>query len=339
MIFSVIIPGFNRVEPLRHTLRSAAAALDRLPGDGEIILVDDGSTPALAEQLADFPADHRLRHLRQANQGSIVARQTGLAAARGEFVLFLDSDDLIHSEKLRQHLEAFGAAPGADVVYDDMAVARIGPGDTVEFFPGAVLPVTADPLDWLLRLQPAPHNPTYRRSYLNRVLAVPTVPGRRAFDPSGDVWLYYNLLLQPPALRKVNAALTAPGPHEEARYSQHWEKLGVAALLLAEDFMRRCPATSATAAARQAVGEAAFHSWRRLPSDFDADYTARTLALWQAAPHGSARRLGGGLFTALATVLGIESAGRLLRRRNAPYRASRTLADADLQRLLASSRP
>jgi hypothetical protein len=101
-----------------------------------------------------------------------------------------------------------------------------------------------------------------------------------------------------------------------------------------ENFMRLCPATAATAAARRLVGECAFNSWRRLPRGFEPDFTRRLLAVWHAAPDHAAMRLGGPLFRALAAVFGYVGAGRILRLRNAPYARIRTIDDAELARLL-----
>ncbi len=333
--FSIVIPGFGRVGPLKFTLRSAAAAAERLGAAVEIILVDDGSTPPLRESLANFPLSHPVIHLRQSNQGSIVARLTGLRRATGDRVLFLDSDDLIHPDKLRAH----GAVPGsgpADLVYDDMAVAELGPDFSASYRTGPRRAMTNDQAALLLEVQPAPHSLSYRRAWLMDALREPLVRARRSFDPAGDVWLYYNLLLHPGRIRKLDAPLTAAGPHEELRYSQHWEMLGFAALQIAEEFMAHCPDGPATAAARRAVGEAAFRSWQRLPRGFPAGYARRLLALWRAAPRGARGRLGGRRFGLVASVLGPELAGEIVRRCNHTYASCRTLEEAELQRLLAA---
>ena len=88
---SVIIPCYRAADTLR---RAAASALAGAPGDLELLLVDDGSpddTPALCDALAG--GDPRIRALHRENGGAGAARNTGLAAARGDRVLFLDADD------------------------------------------------------------------------------------------------------------------------------------------------------------------------------------------------------------------------------------------------------
>ena len=88
---SVIIPCYRAADTLR---RAAASALAGAPGDLELLLVDDGSpddTPALCDALAG--GDPRIRALHRENGGAGAARNTGLGAARGDWVLFLDADD------------------------------------------------------------------------------------------------------------------------------------------------------------------------------------------------------------------------------------------------------
>lgn len=326
---SVVIPAFNRTGPLRETLASALSALRQV--SGEIVLVDDGSQPPLTEMLGDLE-DREIRHVRQANQGSIVARLRGLAEARGEYVLFLDSDDLLHPDKFGVVLPALRAGD-ADIVYDDLA-RPIREGGGWRFEPAEALRHATDPAQFFLRVQPVPHSPTYRREYLLRHLGKPLIPARRRCDPAGDVWLYYNLCAFPARIVKVDRALTAIGVHDEDRYSRHWERIAAAALEVMEEFAKACPAVADMLPARITSGECAFDSWRRLPRRFHRDFEERMLRLWRNAPRGPVEHLGGPLFTKLARLLGPERAGRLLRLRNQSYAACRTVDEAELHSLL-----
>lgn len=95
---SVIIPIYNTAPYLRACLDSICQQTLR---DIEILLVDDGSTdecPLIIEEHAR--KDNRIRHWRQFNQGQSVARNVAIMAARGEYVYFMDSDDLLESEAL-----------------------------------------------------------------------------------------------------------------------------------------------------------------------------------------------------------------------------------------------
>jgi glycosyltransferase involved in cell wall biosynthesis len=88
-VVSVIVPTYNRAARLEDCLRSivAAAAVD-----SEIIVVDDGSTDNTSEVVAQFP---EVRYLRQANRGPSAARNAGARLARGRYLAFFDSDDVM----------------------------------------------------------------------------------------------------------------------------------------------------------------------------------------------------------------------------------------------------
>ncbi|MEC7756005.1 MAG: glycosyltransferase family A protein [Bacteroidota bacterium] len=79
--------------------------------DFEVLLVDDGSTEDVSSIIAQY--DERMRYFRQDNQGPAVARNRGLTEARGQYIAFLDTDDLWLPEKLKvqlEHLKSTGAS-------------------------------------------------------------------------------------------------------------------------------------------------------------------------------------------------------------------------------------
>jgi glycosyltransferase involved in cell wall biosynthesis len=99
--FSTIIPVYNRAELAAAAVESVLAQED---GDQEIIVVDDGSTDGTAAALARF--GDRIRILRQENRGPGAARNLGIKHAAGQYVTFLDSDDLWFPWTLRMYREA-----------------------------------------------------------------------------------------------------------------------------------------------------------------------------------------------------------------------------------------
>lgn len=103
---SVVIPTRDRWALLRtHALPSALAQEDV---DLEVIVVDDASNDETRAELATID-DRRLRVLRhETSRGVAVARNSGIAAARGEWLAFLDDDDLWSPRKLRTHIDAIG---------------------------------------------------------------------------------------------------------------------------------------------------------------------------------------------------------------------------------------
>jgi glycosyltransferase involved in cell wall biosynthesis len=99
---SVIIPTYNRSEKVQKSVESALAQSFT---DFEVIVVDDGSTDDTEQALNRVFGDH-IRYYFQANQGASVARNRGIKEAKGEWVAFLDSDDLWEREKLECQLAA-----------------------------------------------------------------------------------------------------------------------------------------------------------------------------------------------------------------------------------------
>lgn len=104
-MISVIVPVYNVETYLEECLDSIQ---NQTYTDLEVILVNDGSTDgskAICERYCQ--TDKRFRLINQSNQGQSVARNTGVTASRGEFIAFVDSDDMIlanYLETLMQHM-------------------------------------------------------------------------------------------------------------------------------------------------------------------------------------------------------------------------------------------
>jgi glycosyltransferase involved in cell wall biosynthesis len=100
---TVVIPTHNRCQLLSAALRSALAQRGL---EIEVVVVDDGSTDGTAEALASLN-DQRVRVMRHRSpRGVAAARNAGAAAAQGEWVAFLDDDDLWSPDKLRRQMFA-----------------------------------------------------------------------------------------------------------------------------------------------------------------------------------------------------------------------------------------
>jgi glycosyltransferase involved in cell wall biosynthesis len=108
-LVSCIVPVFNGERYLGEALESILKQSYR---PIEIIVADDGSTDGTARVISQY--GEQIRYLRQTNAGPAAARNLGLAAAQGEFVAFLDADDLWHPEKLERQMARFQARPELD---------------------------------------------------------------------------------------------------------------------------------------------------------------------------------------------------------------------------------
>ncbi|XSG82645.1 MAG: glycosyltransferase family 2 protein [Methyloligella sp. ZOD6] len=104
MTVSAIIPVHNRA----HCIRRAVESVRRQTAPvAEIVIVDDASSDDLSAALEPYGGDIRLvRH--EKNQGAAAARNTGIREARGDYLAFLDSDDIWHSTKIAQQMAFMG---------------------------------------------------------------------------------------------------------------------------------------------------------------------------------------------------------------------------------------
>lgn len=105
-LVSVIIPCFNAERYIGAAIQSA---LNQSWANIEIIVVDDGSTDSSAE-IAKSNYSPRVRILTQSNRGASAARNEGLSLAQGEYIQFLDADDLIAPGKIEAQLKRSEAA-------------------------------------------------------------------------------------------------------------------------------------------------------------------------------------------------------------------------------------
>lgn len=109
MLVSCIVPVYNCESYLAESIESVLGQEHR---PLEVIVVDDGSTDGTAAVIRSF--GERVRAVTQPNAGPAAARNTGLAAARGELIAFNDADDLWSTDKLAVQMALLEARPELD---------------------------------------------------------------------------------------------------------------------------------------------------------------------------------------------------------------------------------
>lgn len=115
---SVIIPTYQRSHLVTEAIGSVLAQTYR---DYEIIVVDDGSTDDTKERLAEL--GDKITYIYQTNKGLAAARNTGIKAASGKYIAFLDDDDLWLPKKLAKQVPILDAQPETALVCTDMLLS------------------------------------------------------------------------------------------------------------------------------------------------------------------------------------------------------------------------
>jgi glycosyltransferase involved in cell wall biosynthesis len=111
---SIVMAAYNAAPYIRETVESALAQTYK---SVEIIVVDDGSTDGTREVLAPYIERNAITYIRQENKGPSAARNVGIAHSRGEFIAFLDADDIFMPEKVEKQVGYLAAHPECGVSY------------------------------------------------------------------------------------------------------------------------------------------------------------------------------------------------------------------------------
>ena len=115
-LVSVIIPTYNCGKFIEQSIESV---LNQTYKNIEIIVVDDGSTDDTQVKLLKYGKN--INYIRKKNEGSSKARNIGMGCSKGEYLAFLDSDDLWHPGKLEMQVECFKKVPGIGLVFTDFS--------------------------------------------------------------------------------------------------------------------------------------------------------------------------------------------------------------------------
>jgi glycosyltransferase involved in cell wall biosynthesis len=126
-LVSVIIPTYNRSGFLVEAIQSVIAQTYR---PIECIVVDDGSTDDTSIVVEEFKRQSTpgldIYYIKQANQGAQIARNTGTRAAKGKYIQYLDSDDILYPNKFEHQVKYFSSHPDCDGVFGDWEISENG---------------------------------------------------------------------------------------------------------------------------------------------------------------------------------------------------------------------
>ncbi|MBN1230667.1 MAG: glycosyltransferase family 2 protein [Anaerolineales bacterium] len=286
---SVVIPTYNRADLILETLDSVFRQSYR---DYEIVVVDDGSTDDLKSVLQPYIQNGRIKYVYQENAGLPAARNTGIRHSKGEWIAFLDSDDLFTPDKLKRQIEYLDAHPEAVFLHSffskfDNQGNDLGVRDT-SFYQGLIYPQML--LEW------------------DVLMASPCVVARRdVFEEAGyfdetlhwaedlDMWRRvsrihpFHIIPEPLAKIRVHTSMSSDKTHEAEAFMIYLEKAFAEDPSLSDDLKKKAVANMYINVANNLLGTggreqiriARRHCWqaiRREPTSWQA-YTAFLLSL------------------------------------------------------------
>ena len=134
-LVSVIIPTYNREV---YLLQAVKSVIDQTYRPIECIMVDDGSTDDSKTEVDKIVAHEdvsfSIRYIHQSNAGSQVARNTGTKASNGEFIQYLDSDDLLYPDKIKKQVDFLKNNADCDAVFGDWEKGLPGNKEFIEAY-------------------------------------------------------------------------------------------------------------------------------------------------------------------------------------------------------------
>ncbi len=113
-LISIIVPAYNSVNTLKATVTSI---IDQDYENWELLIVNDGSNDGTGKLVKSFLNDSRIKLFDQKNQGVAIARNTGILNSNGEYLAFLDADDIWHPQKLNKQINYYNKNPELALVH------------------------------------------------------------------------------------------------------------------------------------------------------------------------------------------------------------------------------
>lgn len=115
---SIVIPAYNAA---RYVKEAVDSALAQTYSNTETVAIDDGSTDDTRKVLEPYIAQSKIKYIYQKNKGLAGARNTGIKDSSGEYIAFLDADDVFLPEKIEEQVKTLEANRSYDVCYCDIS--------------------------------------------------------------------------------------------------------------------------------------------------------------------------------------------------------------------------
>lgn len=216
-LVSVVVPLYNRQDLIAETIQSV---IEQSYEHWELLIVDDGSMDKsfqVAERFATKDQRIKVRKRVSTLKGASVCRNEGLEVAKGDYVIFLDSDDLFKTDCLQNRMDLFAENPTCDFIVCFPEIFQKHPGDTNQTWGRVYSDYLSGFLDRAAWITIAV---TWRRNWLNKI------GGWKETLPSYQDWeLHIRALISNPRFRVFETAKDAwLRRGEDTRISQQSER-------------------------------------------------------------------------------------------------------------------
>lgn len=320
-LVSIVIPCYNAARWVAQTLESALSQSWR---HTEIIFVNDGSRDHSLDIARDYAHRHKLTILDRPNAGAAAARNAGLRASRGDFIQFLDADDLLHPHKIARQLQcATQPSTPANAVFNGRWARFVGDISASHFRDDNPLFADLAPREFFLRY--AGHDCMMHPAawLLPRAVCEAAGPWDEHLSLNDDgeyfariVAASSQVLYCPDALSYYRSGLA--GNLASQRSRRHLESAHLAALTLAEHLLRFEDSAAMRTAAANLLQRFAYDYYPSAPDlVVDAERRARAIGRPTFAP------LGGRFFQLSRHVVGWKCSRHLQRLVHSRSRAAR----------------
>ena len=166
-LITVIIPAFKAGNYIKETIQGV---LDQTHTNFELIIVDDGSPDDQAEVIIPLAKeDDRIQYIKQKNAGVSSARNHGYRLSKGDYLAFLDADDIWLPNNLEKKLAKFANDSAVGLVHSDMAIMDGNSKLTGEIKSGKEGAILDDLLAWNGTCIPTPSSILVKREVLEKV--------------------------------------------------------------------------------------------------------------------------------------------------------------------------
>lgn len=192
---SIIVPVYNIQEYLGICIQSL---LDQTYGDIEIVLIDDGSTDSSPEIMKKYQSKYanRIKVFHQTNQGVGSARNLGIEKSTGEYITFVDGDDLIKASAIDELVRLFmsdtmiGVVTSRNITFSTQVVfQKTRPGDIKSTSPVISGLDAAKDMMYQKNILNSPHGKMFKRSILGKKLRFP-----EGYPIGEDLYFNYKVL-------------------------------------------------------------------------------------------------------------------------------------------------